>query len=100
MEGPMAQKLKNFEFNRGKNNYDWEKWCDQSKWKLEIGKDFKGTLQLFRASFSSQCKRLGLKGRTQTTDDKKYIIVQALSYVEDGPKVSKKSVKKKTSNKK
>lgn len=96
----MAQKLKNFEFNRGKNNYDWDKWCDQSKWKLEIGKDFKGTLELFRASFSSQCKRLGLKGRTQTTDDKKYIIVQATLELDNGPKVSKKSVKKKTSSKK
>ena len=90
----MAQKLKNFEFSRGKHNYDWDKWCDGEKWKLEIGKDFKGSLQLFRASFSYQCKRRDMKGVTQTTDDKKYVIVQATR-----PKVSKKTTKKKSSKK-
>jgi hypothetical protein len=71
----MPKKLKKFEFTRGSQNYDWEAWCNGDIWELEIGKDFKSELHIFRAAFSGQCKKRNLTGRTQT--DGKFVIVQA-----------------------
>lgn len=92
----MPKKLQSFEFTRGSSNYDWEKWCDGNVWKLEVGVDFNSELHIFRAAFSSQCKRREMKGKTQTVDDKKYIVIQAFS---DNPKPKVKSRKKASSKK-
>ena len=74
----MSQKLQNFKFTRGSAKYAWDKWCDGNVWKLEIGKDFTSKLEIFRAAFSGQCKRKNLRGMTQTTPDKKYVVIQAV----------------------
>lgn len=44
--------------------YDWDSWLNGEVWKLTEGKDFKCTVNGFRAGAFSVCRRRGLKIRT------------------------------------
>lgn len=61
----MAHKVEKFPEVVGQSVYPWAEWLDGDPWALEIGVDFKGKVETFRANAIVHAKKRGGRVRTR-----------------------------------